>query len=157
MSRIHTLNINDPALAQKMADLQAQMMAQSPEHVKKLGKILRRRSTFFFSRYLKSMGLLNRIAPKDLPLFMDYLITQRLDLKDMAQESRDRLRTATLKNEPDAEKTLDYIRCVENSEDEDWPRCRNCHWFVQAPLAEKSCVEMGSKGIDAPCYGFTLK
>ncbi|NIR17910.1 MAG: hypothetical protein GWN86_30030 [Desulfobacterales bacterium] len=87
---------------------------------------------------------------------MDYLITQRIDLKDMHEEARKRLRSKTLEGQSPDVKTADYMKYVEGQKAF---RCRDCQWFMQPPPdEEKSCVQLGSsKGCDEPCYGFIKK
>lgn len=109
------------------------------------------------NQFLKEMGLAGRIAKDDLSLFMDWLITQRIDLKDMEDEARHRLRMHTLQDQPAHEKTKDYTT-AEKSGELYLLSCKHCRWFREAPWGEdKDCVELGSRGSDKPCYGFTRK
>lgn len=151
------INLLDPQIEKKLKELQNSILAQAPAHIKKLGKILRRRSIFSLHRFLVEHGYSGKILPRDLPVFMDYLITQRIDLKDMHEEARVRLRNRTLVGQPPEAKTDDYKKYVE--EGSKYVYCRDCEWFVKAPPdEEKSCVQLGgTKGIDEPCYGFTKK
>jgi hypothetical protein len=154
--QIHKLDIGDPNIEEKVKELHQQMLAASPKRVKKLGKILRSRSVLRLRWFLAKHGYAGKIAPSDLPLFMDYLITQRIDLKDMEPEARKNLRAYSLRNEPDSEKTEDYREHVENAKE---PKtCKHCKWFMEKPPGEdKNCVALGTKGIDRACHGFTLK
>lgn len=146
--------LNDPDLQSKLDQLKQQLLAQAPEHVRRLGKILRKRSVFFMHRYLKKLGLGGKIKKSELPLFMDWLITQRIDLKDMEPDARRNLRKHTLEEQPITEQTNDY-RSLENPEEH---TCKECRWFREVPFGdEKDCVELGAKGTDAVCYGFTNK
>lgn len=151
------IDLLDPQIEKKLKDFQEALLAQAPEHVKKLGKILRRRSLFSLRKFLVEHGHAGKIPTSQLPFFMDYLIVQRIDLKDMHDEARQRLRDRTLDGQPFDVKTADYVKYVE---EQDPPfRCRDCQWFMQPPPdEEKSCVQLGSsKGSDYPCYGFTKK
>lgn len=160
---IHRLDINDPDVEEKLKQIHAQMLAASPKQIRKLGKILRSRSVLRLRWFLARHGHAGEIDPKDLPLFMDYLITQRIDLKDMEPDARRRLREHSLKKQPVNERTKDYIECIEHGctrlpHGETRWSCKLCAWFIVAPPGDdKSCVEMGTKGIDEPCYGFTIK
>lgn len=147
----------DPQVKEKLEELQKSIVAQAPVHIKKLGKILRRRSIFSLHRFLVEHGYAGKIPTRDLPVFMDYLITQRIDLKDMHEEARSRLRIRTLLDQPPEAKTGDYVEYVEQGAK--YVHCRDCEWFVKAPPGEeKSCVQLGgTKGCDEPCYGFTKK
>jgi len=152
---IFRLDVNDPDVQSKMDGLHQQMLAGSPKRVRQLGKILRARSVTRMRLFLLRYGLGGKIKKHELPLFMDWLITKRIDLKDMEPEARKRLRVHTLENQPEGEKTEDYTVFIESSGKP--LTCKHCSWFVVAPPdEEKSCVEMGTKGIDTPCYGFTL-
>ena len=153
--KIYRFNFDDPELEQKLNALNAQLVASAPEHIRRLGRILRRGSLFFFKNYLAERGILHKIPKEMVPLFMDYLIVKRLDLADLAAESRTRLRDAMLEDQPEDCKTEDYVRYVEKATNP--PSCKACRWFVQAPAeGEASCVALGSKGADFPCYGFIL-
>ncbi len=82
-----------------------------------------------------------------------------IDLKDLEPEARARLRAHTLASEDASCMTDDYRAGLERGRD---LRCRDCRWFVKAPTdcdlndpnAMKSCVELGTKGADAACFGF---
>jgi hypothetical protein len=154
--KIFRLDLADPDLEKKLEAIKSQLLVSASKNIQILGKILRRGSLFFFKQFLKKHKLLHQIPQNTVPLFMDYLIVNRIDLKDMWPESRSRLREATLENQPDTEKTEDYLKYIDDSDDP--PTCKHCVWFVDAPEGEeKSCVSMGTKGCDFPCYGFTLK
>ena len=154
--RIHRLDLNDPSIEERLKKIQKEMIASAPKHIKKLGKILRSKSILRFRWFLARHGYAGKISPEDLPLFMDYLITQRIDLKDMEPEARKNLRAYSLRSEPESEKTNDYRILVEAPGSP--PTCKDCEWFMKIPPGEdKNCVALGTKGIDKPCYGFTLK
>lgn len=151
------IDLLDPQIEEKLKAFQESLLAQAPAHIRKLGKILRRKSIFSLHKFLVEHGYAGRVPAGDLPYFMDYLITQRIDLKDMHEEARRRLRVRTLLDQPKDAKTGDYMKYVEESGEP--AHCRDCQWFMQAPPGEeKSCVQLGSsKGGDEPCYGFTKK
>lgn len=154
--KIFRLDLADPELEKKLEAIKSQLLASASHNVQILGKILRRGSLFFFKQFLKKNKLLHQIPEGMVSLFRDYLIVNRIDLKDMWYESRSRLREATLEGQPEEEKTEDYKRYIDDSEDP--PTCKHCLWFVDVPEGEeKTCVAMGTKGSDFPCYGFTLK
>ena len=150
-------NLLDRRIKEKLEELQKSIEANAPAHIKKLGKILRRRSVFSLRRFLVDNGYAGKIGLADLPLFMDYLITQRIDMKDMHDEARSRLRIQTLLNQPKEAKTSDYVKYIEESIEPMY--CKNCQWFMEPPPGEEeSCIKAGgSKGCDEPCYGFTKK
>lgn len=151
------LDLCDPDLQKKLDAIVASNLAQSPRHIKQLGRILRRKSIFSLHRFMVEHGMAGKIPKEDLPIFMDYLITQRIDLKDMHVEARKRLRDRALACQPEELKTDDYKKHVDELGED--VRCRDCQWFMKSPpWGEKSCVQMGgAKGIDAPCFGFTKK
>lgn len=151
------MTINPSEIEEKIKAFQEGLLAQAPKHLKKLGKILRRRSIFSMHKFLVDHGYAGKVLASDLPLFMDYLITQRIDLKDMHDEARERLRERTLMDQPPESKTIDYKRYVESGSNP--IHCRDCQWFMNSPSnEEKSCVQLGgAKGCDEPCYGFTRK
>ena len=154
--KVFRLDLSDPLLEKKLSAIRSQLLASSPKHVQQLGRILRRRSIFFFKQFLRKLGMLDKIPKEMVSLFMDYLIIKRIDLRDMEPDARRRLREATLEDQPEEEKTDDYKAYVENSEDP--PMCKHCRWFMETPPEdEKTCVELGTKGNDFPCFGFTLK
>ena len=154
--KIFRLDMADPEIEKKLDAIKSQLLASAPKNVQMLGKILRRGSMFFFKQFLKKNNLLHQIPNNMVPLFRDYLIVNRTDLKDMWPESRSRLREATLEGQPEEEKTEDYKKYIDDSDDP--PTCKHCSWFVDIPEGEeKTCVAMGTKGTDFPCYGFTLK
>ena len=153
---IYRLDPSDPNVEAKIKEIQQKMLSASPKHIQRLGKILRAKSLLRLRWFLSKHGYAGKIAPSELPLFMDYLITQRIDLKDMEPESRKNLRAYSLRNEPESSKTDDYRKHVEYTDDP--MLCKSCEWFMKAPPKEdKNCVSLGTKGIDKPCYGFTLK
>jgi len=98
-------------------------------------------------------------AGSKLEYLRDLIIVQRFDLKEFEPEARLRLRQRTLLAEDPAMMTPDYKAAVEK---DGIPHCRDCRWFVTGPtdmgaLDDKSCVELGTKGADQACIGFTFK
>lgn len=134
---------------------------KAPEHLKELGKILRssveKGSLAKLRRFLKEHDV---IVPRSkLEAFRDYLILNRIDLKDLEPDARARLRERYLSTEDPTLMSRDYR---EASKSGSVPRCRDCRWFVTPPNdgeegSDKACVEFGTKGADKACYGFTLK
>jgi hypothetical protein len=152
---IFRLGLNDPELQKKLDDVKKRMLADSPEHIQKLGKILRRRSIFSLHRFLVEQGLAGQVKKSDLPILLDYLITQRIDLQDMEPQARKNLRDRTLEGQPLEEMSHDYTVHVFGGSIKE---CKHCKWFMEVPDdEEKHCVALGSKGSDFPCYGFTSK
>jgi hypothetical protein len=143
-----------------------QRLAEAPEHVRQLGLVIRRsvrtKSVMGLRRFLVRHKVLaddDQILMKHLRSFRDYLITQRVDLKDLEPAARSRLRQATLRQQDEDQMTSDYKLTTARGES---LFCRNCRWFVAAPNdgdgdATKSCVELGTKGADAACFGFKHK
>lgn len=138
-----------------------QMLDEAPEHLLELGNILRRsvetESLEEFRSYLQDQSIEFAGGERELHRFRDLLITQRVDLKDLEPDARERLRVHTLASEDPSAMSHDY-RAVASTGT--IPRCRDCRWFVTPPKdgeenAEKSCVEMGTKGADQACYGFS--
>lgn len=87
----------------------------------------------------------------------DLIVIQRFDLKDLEPEARQRLRRRTLEQDAHVP-TDDYVAACKSG----IPNCRDCEWFVNAPNdsddnSELSCVQMGTKGADLACVGFTNK
>lgn len=158
--KVFQLDISDPRIQEKMNELHGQLIAHSPKHVQRLGKILRSRSEMRMRLFLRRHGHAGKIPKEDIPQFMDYLITKRLDLKDMAHDARQRLRQHWLDKATDEEKldrTEDYMNIIEK-QDKPLLACRDCKWFGSAPADdEEPCMKLGTMGADIPCYGFTLK
>ena len=135
------------------------ILQEAPEHVKELGNIIRKSvasgSMVKFKRFLKEHDI--DIGVRDLEAFRDHLIIHRIDLKDLEPEARSRIFLLAHVRENPSNMTEDFRTEIQiNSH----PKCRDCQWFVTAPNdsddnAEKSCVEMGTKGADRACYGFT--
>lgn len=134
--------------------------AQTPAHIRQLGKILRRSiakdTTVKFRRFLKKHGI--HIPRRDLEHFRDHLIVNRVDLKDLEPAARERLRARTLAKEDPKNMSVDYRREIAGGQ---LPHCRDCRWFVVAPndgepAGDKACVEFGTKGADTACYGFAV-
>lgn len=132
-----------------------------PEHVKELGEVIRRslgkKSLVEFRRFLREHGY--QIMRKDLEDFRDFLIINRPDLKDLEPQARARLRARTLLADKASKMTKDYRQAAASGVS---PRCRDCRYFVNPPNdgednSDKSCVQMGTKGADLACYGFTLR
>ena len=152
--RITKLDAGDPELQQKLEDLAKQLQAGSPAISEKLGKILKRRGKWSLKQYLKELRYAGKVPDNMLDPFMDWLITQRFDMKDQHATARQRLRDYHLKNQDESQMTADYIKYCQGKEYP--PDCGNCLWLITAPEGEeKTCMERGSKGIDRPCFGFT--
>lgn len=135
------------------------MQQQAPEHVIELGKIIRKNiaggSMVKFKRFLKEHNI--DIPTRNLEAFRDHLIIQRIDLKDLEPAARERIFLRAHACEDPSNMTKDFLQAWKTR---GIPKCRECKWFVTAPMdgddnAEKSCVEMGTKGADHACYGFT--
>jgi hypothetical protein len=146
-------------LEQQLKDASAKIQAQAPAHIRRLGKILRRsvkKDTLVkLRRFLKEQNI--RIARRDLEAFRDHLIIHRIDLKDLEPAARARIFDRAHAKEDPRRMSPDYMTAANRGR---IPNCRDCRWFVTAPKddgdnAEKSCVEMGTKGADTACYGFT--
>lgn len=155
----YRISANASELQAKLDALRVQLENSTPlvpAKAKRLGKILRRRSLFFFKSFLRSVNLLDKIPPEMVPLFMDYLTIKHFDLQDLEPGARSRLREAKLDDQSEDVKTPDYKHYVDGSDDP--PSCKHCAWFVTPPAGEEdSCVALGTKGPDFPCYGFILK
>ena len=148
-------------MAKQLEEGVQRVMSQTPKHLRELGKILRRsvkKDTMVkFRRFLKKHNI--RIARKDLEAFRDHLIIHRIDLKDLEPEARERIFAMAHAREDSRNMTPDYRAAAERGS---VPRCRDCRWFVTPPKdgetnGDKSCVEMGTKGADQACYGFTAQ
>jgi hypothetical protein len=135
------------------------MLASAPAHIRALGLILRRSvrtgSLAGLRRFVRKHGI--DVPQSMLRSFRDYLITQRIDLKDLEPAAREALREQTLASEDEAIQTEDYRQGVRDGDD---LRCRDCRWFVIAPnddspASGQTCVELGTKGADQACFGFT--
>jgi hypothetical protein len=157
MTQNIVLDIKDPDLEKKLQDIQQTVLGQTEKQSAKLGKILRRRGLFSFKMFLRKHKI--KLPKEQVPLFMDYLITKRSDLKDLEPEARRRLRQYKLKDQPEHLKTRDYLIYIESELAPTPPlTCKNCRWFMSAPPGYvDSCVELGTKGADDPCYGYTKK
>lgn len=137
------------------------VLAQAPEHLRELGPILRKSaandSLSTFRRFLRDHDI--QIARRHLPAFRDFLIVNRIDLKDIEPAARERLRARTLAAEDPRKMSVDYRSAVVSGR---VPQCRDCRWFVSAPQdgdpdGDKPCTQFGTKGVDVACYGFTSK
>ena len=147
------------------AELEAarqRILQEAPEHIQELGPILRRSvesdDLSEFCAFLQEQGMAAGIPLEQLGAFRDLLIVQRIDLKDLEPDARVRLRHRTLAQEDSHLMTEDYHSAVKGGQ---IPHCRDCRWFVTAPKdgednGDKSCVQMGTKGADQACIGFTL-
>src|SRR5579871_4554718 len=147
---------------QQVAEWREAALKQLPAHVRALGPILRRsvRTHRFVAleRCCKRHGF--TIERRRLPLFRDFLITQRLDLKDLEPDARARLRLHYLGSQDKSCMTADYRDAARAG---DAPLCRDCCFFITPPNdadpsdpnATKSCVELRTKGSDVACFGFT--
>jgi len=125
-----------------------------------LAKIIRRStetgSLVKLARILKHHGI--DIPKRNLRNFRDYLIINRMDMKDLEPQARERLREYFLRGDGKANMSDDYRQSVCSGS---VPKCRGCRWFVTAPddsdtNSELSCVEMGTKGADDACVGYLL-
>jgi len=134
------------------------LLSTAPEHVRRLGGILRgcieSGKHDKLKTFLEEEGL-----DVDVTLmgeFRDVLIVGRIDLMDLVPAARERLRTRTLANQPQDSMTDEY-RAAEAAGKK--LHCRDCRYFVVPPRdgtdeADKACVEFGTKGIDKACFGF---
>lgn len=139
--------------------IREQYVAALPEHLQRLGEILRETVVAGdlgpFAQFLSEQEI---AAPQDqLAVLRDLLIISRLDLKDLEPAARERLRAHTLATEDHAEMSPDYKAAIDAGE---MPKCRGCRYFVHAPNdgspdGDKSCVSLGTKGADAACRGYT--
>lgn len=145
---------------QGLKDAKARIEKQTPVHLRRLGKILRRsveKNTLVkLRRFLRDHNI--RVARKDLESFRDHLIIHRIDLKDLEPAARARIFARAHAREDPRRMSPDYSQAIEGGS---IPNCRDCRWFVTAPNdgednSDKSCVEMGTKGADVACFGFTL-
>ena len=109
------------------------------------------------SQFLKNCGI--DIPERELSVFRDYLIVNRFDMKDLEPQARARLRDNFLAIESDGEMSDDYRQAVCSGS---VPSCRDCKWFITPPDdggegGDKSCVQLGTKGADVSCFGFTYR
>ena len=154
--REHVINLEDRIKAWR-----EQALKQLPRHVRALSPILRRAVHTHRVRGLQRWCYKHGfdIPRRQLPLFRDCLITQLIDLKDLEPDARARLRYHWLAQQDASVMTDAYLAGSWQGAD---LRCRDCHWFVTAPEYDdctdrnfgKSCVELGTKGVDAACFGF---
>ena len=98
------------------------------------------------------------VSSENLREFRDLLIIKRIDLRDLEPAARKRLRLMTLAREDDLRLPTGDYRAVLAAGG--FPHCKDCRWFIHAPNDEtpngdKSCVALGTKGIDLACKGFT--
>lgn len=146
---------------QQLKSAKARIATQTPAHIRKLGKILRRSvkkdTTVKLRRFLREHNI--RIQRSELVAFRDHLIIHRIDMKDLEPAARERIFARAHAKEDPRKMSLDYRAAATSGR---IPNCRDCRWFVTAPNdgddnSDKSCVEMGTKGADLACYGFTNK
>ena len=146
----------------RLEDAKTRILGMAAPHLQALGKILRRsvehETLAAFKRFLLKHQLWNGGIARNLALFRDFLILSRIDLKDLEPAARARLRTYTLRAQDADKMTPDYRAGYLARAD---MRCRDCKYFVtaphdQEPNGDKSCVELGTKGADRACYGYTL-
>lgn len=149
-------------LEKRVQDWNESMLAKAPEHLRTLGVLLRKSlitgSLSGLKRFLLKHRLWHPRMQQHLAVLRDYLIIQRIDLKDLEPDARTRLRNLTLKDQDRSRMTHDFKVGLIRGDD---MRCRNCRFFVTPPRdglenADKSCVELGTKGADKACYGYTL-
>jgi hypothetical protein len=140
---------------------QKQLLEQTPEHIIELGDILRRSietdELDEFRSYLQKHEIDIAGGKHKLEAFRDLLVIQRIDLKDLEPAARARLRSRTLNSEDPSMMTKDYQDAASTGV---MPVCKDCRWFVTPPKdggegSDKSCVQLGTKGADMACYGFT--
>ncbi len=154
--RIIEFSAEDPELNEKLEELSKKIHADSPGMSERLGKILKRRGKWSLKQFLKDLGYAGKVPQDKLGLYMDWLITQRHDMKDSHDPARRRLREFFLSQQDESEKTKDYLKYVEGKEYPD--DCGDCLWFMVPPEGEtNTCVSRGSRGIDKACYGFIKK
>lgn len=149
---------------EQMKQWREQMLASLPAHLRVLGRILRRsikyNSLLGLRRFLRKHRIDVPMSESGLRTFRDLLIIQRIDLKDLEPQARARLRLRTLRDQDLGEATNEYRTGRAAGLD---LRCRDCRYFVEAPNDgdgddhDKSCVELGVKGVDLACAGFTTK
>lgn len=149
-------------LEEQIAAWRADALKRLPPHTQALGRILRTSVRTHrlnaFARWCRRRGF--AISRPALAMFRDFLITQHVGLKDLEPEARARLRAPWLAGEREQHQTADYAEGIAAGAD---LRCRDCAWFVHAPRdgdaadphTDQSCVELGTKGADRACYGFT--
>lgn len=132
-----------------------------PEHLAALGDIVRESvQTGDLQRFAEFL-LEQQIAIQEglLEQVRDLVILRRLDLKDLEPAARERLRARVLSTQDPQQATDDYTSEALAGRT---PRCLDCHYFATAPCDEssggdQSCVELGAKGGDEACIGFTKK
>ena len=127
----------------------------APKAIRRVARVIRRGNLKKFRRFLRQSNI--NIPNNQADSFRDYLITQRIDLKDMEPMARARLRMLTIKQDDDQLATGDYLAATSAGVD---LRCVDCSWFAMAPNdgdgenAEKTCIQLGAKGVDEACIGF---
>lgn len=149
-------------LESEIEQAKKEVLNATPEHIIELGSILRGSietdSLDELRSYLQEHNIDIAGGKRELERFRDFIITQRIDTKDLEPDARARLRSQQLSTEDPMSMSSDYHAVAGNGT---IPRCRDCRWFVTPPNdgdenADKSCVEMGTKGADQACYGFAI-
>ncbi|KKL64753.1 hypothetical protein LCGC14_2161830 [marine sediment metagenome] len=133
-----------------------EVLRRGPKVIREVAGIIRSGDLKKFRKFLRRHNIV--IMNDDAASFRDYLILRRIDLRDLEPEARVRLRTGTLANQDPTQVTDDYLQGTLSPGID--LHCRDCKWFVTAPNDDagenhdKSCVTMGTKGIDKACFGF---
>lgn len=147
------------AMEKAIAGTDGILKVELPEHALELGDLIRRCLSMNDLSEFRDFMLKHEIEIPESSheAFRDFLIVNRLDLKDLEPDARERLRALTLSNEDSACMTADYKAVVESGRT---AYCRSCRWFMSSPEdgdnAGKSCVQMGTKGADKACFGYTM-
>lgn len=134
-----------------------QILESVPDDIAGLGTLIRESVAMGDLHQFRTFLDENDISIKDdgLEYLRDLIIIQRFDLKDLEPSARVRLRQRTLMTENPVNMTLDYKTAVEAGS---IPSCMDCRWFINPPSdEERSCVAMGTKGVDQACIGFMVK
>ena len=157
------LSTGDSILEAFEAELDAakkRILENVPEHIIALGGIIRsgieEGTIASFRDFLNEHSI--PFQEDWLHDLRDLIVIQRFDLKDLEPEARQRLRHRTLEQDAHVP-TDDYVAACKSGS---IPNCCDCEWFVNAPNdsddnSELSCVQMGTKGADLACVGFTNK
>lgn len=138
---------------------QQQYLSRLPEDLQGLGVIIR--GTLATDDLGPLQEFLEQheidIPRTQLAFFRDVLILQRMDLSDVAPAARERLRVHVLVTQDPTQKTTDYRRYEAQGT---IPLCRSCKYFTKppndgSPDGDKACVNFGTRGADAACFGYT--
>jgi hypothetical protein len=148
---------NDKLLKARFAEQLQKQLKTAPEIVQAAAEVIRENNLESFKDFLHRN--LIPVPDEHAAAFRDFIITQRIDLKDLEPAARARLRQTTLETNSDDLKdaTSDYLCGKSGGID---LRCRHCEWFVKAPNDgdgdnhDKTCVALGTKGTDEACPGF---